>query len=153
MENKASLLAMAVYRYYTFMLFVLTIYILESAMNLQMGVITHEVGHALGLWHEQSRPDADGYVRIIPDNVIDGLLYNFLQRSWGDVLTYNVPYDLGSVMHYGGTVHFHHLCVCAVQTICFPRLFLSTLIKIQSKLYSQHIKEQLDSESIHPSMM
>ncbi|KRX28079.1 Zinc metalloproteinase nas-36 [Trichinella nelsoni] len=68
-----------------------------------LGIISHEVGHAMGLWHQQSRPDADSYIRIRPENVMKGALYNFLKRNTNQVTTMDVPYDLGSVMHYGPT--------------------------------------------------
>lgn len=59
----------------------------------------HEIGHAIGLWHEQSRADRDNYIRIVWENIDDEHRYNFDQhltdgRDFGD-------YDYQSIMHYG----------------------------------------------------
>uniref|UniRef100_A0A0N4Z7N5 Zinc metalloproteinase n=1 Tax=Parastrongyloides trichosuri TaxID=131310 RepID=A0A0N4Z7N5_PARTI len=63
------------------------------------GVIQHETGHALGLYHEQSRPDRNSYISINTTNALSGTENNFLQ--YNDSLTLGVPYDYGSAMHYG----------------------------------------------------
>ena len=72
--------------------------------SFQNGTIAHEVGHAIGFWHEQSRPDRDSHVLIQRGQISRGKLYNFKKRTWGEILTLDIPYDLGSDMHYGATV-------------------------------------------------
>jgi hypothetical protein len=60
------------------------------------GAIMHEMGHAVGLMHEQSRADRDQYVQIDPDLLHDGDYAMYVQGE----SFYSTPYDLGSLMHY-----------------------------------------------------
>lgn len=65
------------------------------------GNLIHEIGHAFGLWHEQSREDRDAYVKILWQNVRAGYEYNFSQNiTDGDDIN---GYDYGSIMHYPAT--------------------------------------------------
>lgn len=62
--------------------------------------ILHEIGHVLGLWHEQARPDRDNYVKIHMENVMAGKEPNFAKQSNFDVNTQGFGYDYASIMHY-----------------------------------------------------
>ncbi|XP_048581200.1 blastula protease 10 [Nematostella vectensis] len=66
------------------------------------GIVIHEIAHALGFFHEQSRPDRDQYVKIMFENIKSGREGNFRKNSASSVTTHNTPYDYGSVMHYSG---------------------------------------------------
>lgn len=58
----------------------------------------HEIGHVVGLWHEQSREDRDAFVTIHWDKIQAGAETNFNQHiADGDDVG---AYDYGSIMHY-----------------------------------------------------
>ncbi|XP_049446640.1 meprin A, alpha (PABA peptide hydrolase), tandem duplicate 1 isoform X2 [Epinephelus fuscoguttatus] len=63
-------------------------------------VIEHELLHALGFYHEQSRTDRDDYVDIWLDYVIPGLEHNFNKYNDDYITDQNTAYDYESVMHY-----------------------------------------------------
>ncbi|PIC38290.1 hypothetical protein B9Z55_010347 [Caenorhabditis nigoni] len=67
---------------------------------IRLGVIAHEVAHALGFWHEQSRPDRDQYVTVRWENIDKDSKGQFLKEDPDDVDNAGVPYDYGSIMHY-----------------------------------------------------
>lgn len=61
--------------------------------------VEHELMHALGFWHEQSRADRDEYVKVHLENVQEGLEDQFDKRDRLD--DYGFKYDYKSIMHYG----------------------------------------------------
>ena len=65
------------------------------------GTILHEILHALGMWHEQSRPDRDNYVCIKLDNVREGFEHNFWTSNPVEIDYHGEGYDYNSIMHYG----------------------------------------------------
>ncbi len=64
------------------------------------GTIAHELGHIMGLWHEQSRPDRDKYIRVFMENVKKEDRVNFKKAPRELVDTHGLPYDYDSIMHY-----------------------------------------------------
>ncbi|XP_033099370.1 zinc metalloproteinase nas-6-like isoform X2 [Anneissia japonica] len=65
------------------------------------GTVLHELGHAIGFWHEQGRRDRDDYITIVDKNVAPGLEKNFGKIDKANVTSMGFMYDYQSVMHYG----------------------------------------------------
>lgn len=57
----------------------------------------HEIGHSVGLLHEQNRSDRDESIKVIWPNVKKGLESQFRKENDHN---FGVEYDLLSVMQY-----------------------------------------------------
>ena len=71
---------------------------IELADDCNAGNTAHEMMHALGMFHEQTRCDRDTYVEILFDNVEDGKENNFAKHC-DDATDIGDNYDFGSIMH------------------------------------------------------
>ena len=57
--------------------------------------VLHELGHAIGFWHEHSRPDRDDYITVANPNWHP-------VRKILNTNTLGLGYDYASIMHYRG---------------------------------------------------
>ncbi|XP_071802324.1 blastula protease 10-like [Asterias amurensis] len=71
---------------------------LETGKCITLGVVVHEIGHALGRFHEHTRSDRDDYVKINETSILDNFEHNF-KKVETPLLS---PYDIQSIMHYSG---------------------------------------------------
>ncbi|XP_074595948.1 zinc metalloproteinase nas-7-like [Brevipalpus obovatus] len=65
-----------------------------------VGTVQHELMHAMGFYHEQSRYDRDNYIKIYPENIMQGASTQFQKATKNQMDTHGEKYDVGSVMHY-----------------------------------------------------
>ena len=61
----------------------------------------HELLHSLGFYHEHLRPDRDDYIEIIWQNIDNETNQEYFEKYLpGNVESFNVSYDIDSIMHY-----------------------------------------------------
>ncbi len=88
------------------------------------GSTIHEIGHAIGLWHEQSRVDRSNHIVINYDNIQTGREHNFQTylESGADGKEFTSILDFGSIMMYG--------------SYSFSKNGLPTIVKTNGSTYS-----------------
>lgn len=73
---------------------------IELGSGCPKAAIVHEIGHAFGLMHEQSRQDRNRWLTVLYENVDNSNYLQFEQRTSSRDLSY---YDYGSIMHYSNS--------------------------------------------------
>ncbi len=68
-----------------------------------VGTAIHEIGHALGLKHEQCRADRDEYIVVYYDNIKSDRRHNFDKVS-GSAYKTSAAFDYSSVMIYNSYI-------------------------------------------------
>ncbi|NIJ52974.1 M12 family metallopeptidase [Dyadobacter arcticus] len=75
--------------------------VIELESGASVGTIVHEIGHAIGLVHEQARADRDQYLTVHWENIEAGKEHNFEQYGSGVTFDGGKQLDFNSIMLYG----------------------------------------------------
>ena len=63
-------------------------------------IIVHELGHAIGFYHEHTRPDRNKHINVISNNILTRFKNQFSRIPQGHSNTLGIGYDAASIMHY-----------------------------------------------------
>lgn len=65
------------------------------------GIITHELMHAMGFWHEHQRPDRDEHMKIYQHNIDPAMMAQFAKASYPGEISKLFKWDNDGIMLYG----------------------------------------------------
>ena len=85
------------------------------------------------MWHKQSRPDRDGYIRVLYDNIEPDKRFAFDKQNSYEVDYQGTTYDYRSVMHYSRNA--------------FSRNTLNTIVVTNNAEYNRQGRPNLGSHS------
>ncbi|KAJ1346896.1 Astacin (Peptidase M12A) [Parelaphostrongylus tenuis] len=108
---------------------------ITPSIQAQVGTSAHEIGHALGLFHTQTRHDRDSFITLHTQNMLPGWYPQFIKQTERTNYNYNLTYDYGSVMHYGArSVSRNGLPVMVPRDIKYMQTLGSHTISFYEKL-------------------
>ncbi len=78
---------------------------LGTANGPDLATATHEIGHAMGLFHEQSRSDRDNFIVINSSNIASGMSHNFNTYFQNNLNGVDIgSFDFNSIMLYPSVI-------------------------------------------------
>ncbi|XP_019762656.1 tolloid-like protein 1 isoform X1 [Dendroctonus ponderosae] len=86
----------------------------------KFGIVVHEIGHAIGYYHEHTRPDRDNYVQVFEENIMKGQQTNFNKLPTDQVTSLGQKYDYNSIMHYARNTYSINGFSDTIQPIGIP---------------------------------
>jgi len=124
----------------------------------RFGTVQHEMMHAMGIIHEQSRPDRDDYIKVNFDAIKPRLLRNFQKYDFQRADNLGTPYNYYSIMHYSNHAFSDNgketLVAKFDEKLIFGQRKIASKLDIDeiNKLYQRCTPKKTHAEYLHENM-